>query len=65
MQQSETREKQRLERLQQALVQTLQTSVATNVEAQVNREMRNTLLPGKYAEIFGQTQTHVRMHHME
>ncbi|VDI24652.1 enhancer of mRNA-decapping protein 4 [Mytilus galloprovincialis] len=45
MQQSETREKQRHERLQHTLVQTLQKSVANNVEDQVRDEMRNTVLP--------------------
>jgi hypothetical protein len=48
MQQSDTREKQRHEKLQHNLIQTLQTSITTNVEAQVKGEMRTTILPGLY-----------------
>lgn len=46
MQQSENREKQRHDRLQQVLIQTLQTSIASNVQAQVTNEMRSSVLPG-------------------
>ncbi|XP_062607196.1 enhancer of mRNA-decapping protein 4-like, partial [Saccostrea cucullata] len=45
LQQTEQRDKQRQDRLQQTLIQAMNNAVASNMEKQVRQEMNNTILP--------------------
>ena len=49
LQQTEQREKQRQDRLQQVLVQSMNNAVASNMERLVRQEMASTILPSTYS----------------
>jgi hypothetical protein len=51
LQQTEQRDKQRQDRLQQVLIQTMNNAVTSNLEKQVRQEMSSTVLPSKYRDV--------------